>query len=305
MPDARLLELFEIIGLQIGQFNAQKMLLGKAREAEKWEVLCALISGIAHDFNNILLAIFSCCEMARIEARGNASLNAHLDGLMDGAQRAVSLIRKIPTFLSPRQEDRRPIQLWRVAAEAVHLLRAAVPSAIDLRTSLGKDAPVVLADETQIHRILMNLGVNAAHAMRGQGGCLKIKLENYVFDPRAAVHPDLRAGRYARFTVRDNGHGMNAETMKGIFEAFVTTKEPGEGTGLGLAIVNDIIKSHEGVITVSSRLNKGTTFRVFLPEYPVAFNETLKMRSRLLLAEGAANRAVGDEFHLQRIGAET
>ncbi len=305
MPDARLLELFDIIGLQIGHFNAQKQLVKQVRQAEKWEVLCALVSGIAHDFNNILVAIFSCCEMARMEARGNAGLNAHLDGLMEGAQRAASLIRKIPTFISRRQEERRPIQLWRVAAEAVHLLRAAVPSAVDFQASLGKDAPVVLADETQIHRILMNLGINAAHAMRREGGCLKIKLENYIVGPGAAVNPGLRAGRYARFTVRDNGHGMTAETMKGIFEPFVTTKEPGEGTGLGLAIVNEIIKSHEGVITVSSRLNKGTTFRVYLPEYPIAFNETLRVRSRLLLAEGAATRAVGDGVHPQRIRADT
>jgi signal transduction histidine kinase len=232
------------------------------------EALGRLAGGIAHDFNNILGAIYRYCEMAQMEAGGNAALTEHLDGLMGGARRATALVARILAFSGPHEEARRLIQLWPIATEAMQLLRAALPTTIEFVTSLSENTPVVFADATQVHQILMNLGINAAHAMRKRGGHLTVTLENCQVDQKLACSsPDLHVGRYARLTVRDDGHGMDAETLGRTFEPFFTTKKPGEGTGLGLAVVHDIVKSHEGAITVSSGRNEGTTFQIYFPEH--------------------------------------
>jgi two-component system, cell cycle sensor histidine kinase and response regulator CckA len=269
-PDAALLAFFDTVGLQLGQFMERQQLANQFREAQKRATLGTLAEGIAHDFNNILVAIHGHCALAR-EATGHATLTQHLDGLMSGAHRATALVQQIVAFSRQEAPQRRSIQLWDIATEAMQLLRAAVPAMIEFQVALGKDAPVVLGDATQIHQILMNLGANAAHAMREQGGRLMVTLENCLVGPNvAATHPDLHVGRYARLTVRDTGHGMDAQTLERIFEPFFTTKPPGEGSGLGLAVVHGIVKSHEGAITVSSRRGEGATFQVYFPAHLIA-----------------------------------
>jgi signal transduction histidine kinase len=238
------------------------------RQAQSMAALGTLAMSIAHDFNNILAAIYQYCELARDEAHGNATLTEHLNGLSRGATRATALVQQIFAFGCKRNDTRRPLELWQVAIEAAGLLRAAVPATIDVQTSFGQDTPDVFANATEIHQILMNLGINAAHAMRALGGRLTITLENCLVDAKlAALHSGLRAGHYARLTVSDTGHGMDEQTLARIFEPFFTTKASGEGTGLGLAIVRDIVRSSNCAITVSSRLGEGTTFRVYFPAH--------------------------------------
>ena len=128
------------------------------------------------------------------------------------------------------------------------------------------ESDTVLADPTQIHQILLNLGTNAAHAMRENGGILKVNLTQEDLDPKAAArYSDLNPGSYIRLIVSDTGSGIDDEAMQRIFEPYFTTKGPGEGTGMGLAMVHGIVKSYGGNITVESEPGKGTTFNVFLP----------------------------------------
>jgi CheY-like chemotaxis protein len=147
------------------------------------------------------------------------------------------------------------------------MLRATIPTTIAFDTALSSDAPIVLADSTQIHQILMNLGTNAWHAME-RGGRLGVSLENCLIDAAAAQKdPRLRPGRYARLTVRDTGTGMDEATLQRVFEPFFTTKSLGHGTGLGLAMVHGIMDTHDGVLTLSSRLGVGTEFVLYFPEH--------------------------------------
>jgi CheY-like chemotaxis protein len=126
---------------------------------------------------------------------------------------------------------------------------------------------VVLADATQLHQIIMNLGTNAWHAMK-RGGRLSVSLEGCVIDAEGArIQPRLRPGKYARVTIRDTGTGMDDATLRRIFEPFFTTKLPGEGTGLGLAMVHGIMDTHDGAVTVSSQPDVGTEFSLFFPEH--------------------------------------
>jgi CheY-like chemotaxis protein len=148
------------------------------------------------------------------------------------------------------------------------ILRASIPSTVEIKMDLQMNGPLVLADPTQIHQVVMNLCTNAAHAMEGTDGKLILKQKSVELDDRAMLyHPDLKKGRYAVFTVQDLGVGMDGFTLKRIFEPFFTTKGPGKGTGLGLTIVHAIVKNHGGATKVQSQPGKGTQVDVYLPIY--------------------------------------
>ena len=151
------------------------------------------------------------------------------------------------------------MQIRHIVKEALDLLRATLPTTIELRKNLAKDAGVVNADPTQMHQVIMNLATNAGHAMQKDGGKLEISLANVELDALSASnHLDLAAGSCLRLTVSDTGYGMTSETMERIFDPYFTTKDTGEGTGLGLSVAQGIVKAHGGAITVNSELGKGT-----------------------------------------------
>jgi len=238
------------------------------RQAQKMEAIGTLAGGIAHDFNNILASILGYTELSRMILTENPKVRDHLGAVLQATGRAIHLVRQILTFSRQQPLERRTIQLQPIVKECMELLRASIPSMIEFEVELAPDAPTVLADVTQIHQVLMNLGTNASHAMKGRPGRLQVKLENWtVDDGQAAKHPQLRPGLYARLSVGDNGSGMDQKTQRRLFEPFFTTKPLGEGTGLGLAVVHGIMNSHDGAITVESRLGEGTTFHLYFPRH--------------------------------------
>jgi two-component system cell cycle sensor histidine kinase/response regulator CckA len=247
-----------------GQRNMESQL----RQAQKMEAIGTLAGGIAHDFNNILGAIMGYTELARLEMeeKENSESAEHLNEVSKAANRAKELVRQILTFSRQQEQERIPLQLRHIVGEALKLLRAAIPSTIQFKTELALNTPITLADATQIHQIIMNLGTNAAHAMRPGGGRLAVSLKRETIDAtKARENPDLKEGLYAVLTISDTGHGMDRATLQRIFDPFFTTKPPGEGTGLGLAVVHGIMKTHSGAIEVSSDPGKGTSFQLYFP----------------------------------------
>ena len=242
-------------------------LQNQLRQSQKMQAIGTLAGGIAHDFNNILSVIFGYCNLLQLDLAGNAEAMAKLLEILHAGQRAKDLVQQILTFSRQREQERQVIHLESIVKEATRLLRSSLPTNIEVEVNLAADVPTVLADATQIYQVVMNLGTNAMHAMEGQPtGKLTITLDS--FQPGEAllmVEPRLRAIRYARLTIADTGHGMDAVTLARIFEPFFTTKAVGKGTGLGLAVVHGIMESHDGVITVASQLNQGTTFRAYFP----------------------------------------
>jgi signal transduction histidine kinase len=125
---------------------------------------------------------------------------------------------------------------------------------------------MVVADPTQIHQVVMNLGTNAAHAVQEKEGVLEFDLrDEFVDGDLTARYPEIEPGSFLKFTVSDTGHGMSREIMDHIFEPFYTTKADNEGTGMGLSVVHGIVSSCGGMITVRSEPDKGASFSVFLP----------------------------------------
>jgi len=290
----------------VQDITERKRLEDQVGHSQKMEAVGTLAAGIAHDFNNILAAIFGYTELSLLTLKDNAEVREYLGGLLGAANRAKNLVRQILTFSRQHPQDLQPIRLQPLVAECVALLRATVPSAIEFETSLGPDAPMVLADATQIHQVLMNLGTNAWQAMKDGPGRLQIKLEaRHVDEALVAAQPRLRPGAYACLSVSDTGCGMDQATQRRIFEPFFTTKPAGEGTGLGLAVVHSIMASHEGAITVHSRPGEGTVFDLYFPAY--AGGAALPATDRELTPRGHGERIllVDDEEPLVRLGQKT
>ena len=248
------------------QQHAQRLLEQQLMHAQKMETIGTLAGGIAHDFNNILSAIMGYTDLALMRTPENTPLQEDLRQVRKAADRAADLVRQILTFSRRQQTESHPLQVSLVVKEALKLLRASIPTTIDIRQEVTTQA-TVLADPTQIHQLIMNLCTNAFHAMGDRGGILGVSLTEVALSqsPITANKIALSPGRYVRLMVSDTGNGMDTETMAKIFEPYFTTKEKGKGTGLGLAVVHGIVENHHGGIEVTSEPRQGTTFTVYLP----------------------------------------
>ncbi len=237
-----------------------------ARQSQKMEALGVLAGGIAHDFNNLLAAIVVNSEMALLDADKPEGVKHYLPSVLEAAARGKGLVKQVLTFSRQGEQELKPTKLSPVVQEALKFLRASLPSTIEIRARLSAKDDVALADVTQIYQILLNLGNNAAHAMRERGGVLEVSLTSIDIDDRTAeCHPDLKPGPCVKLTVSDTGTGIAPDVLPRIFDPFFTTKKAGEGTGMGLAVVHGIVKKCGGVITVGSEVGKGTTFNLFFP----------------------------------------
>ncbi|MDH3601950.1 MAG: PAS domain S-box protein, partial [Candidatus Tectomicrobia bacterium] len=256
----------EILGIA-RDITERKRLEDRLRQTQKMEAIGTLAGGIAHDFNNILYAILGFTELALGDVSPHSLAWTNLQEVLTAGQRARDMIQQILTFSRQNSPQRRPILLLSLIQETLKLLRGSLPSTISIRPHLAASSGMVLANATQLQQVLMNLCSNAEYAMRSTGGVLDVQLEAlHVTSAYAAVHSDLRPGRYLRLVVRDTGPGMPPEVLARVFEPFFTTKVSGEGTGMGLAVAHGIITSHGGTIEVTSAVGQGTTAEVYLPQ---------------------------------------
>jgi PAS domain S-box-containing protein len=295
----------ELVGIW-ADITERRVLEEQLRQAQKMEAIGTLAGGIAHDFNNILAAILGYTQLSQMVLKENPEVRGYLNAILQATSRATHLVRQILTFSRQQPPERQMIELQPVVEETFDLLRATIPSTIDFDLSLASDIPTVLADTTQIHQILMNLGTNAWHAMKDRPGRLQVKLEKCLVDATlAATQPQLKPGLYARVSVSDTGCGMEPATLRRIFEPFFTTKAPGEGTGLGLAVVHGIMKDHDGAITVCSQPGEGTTFDLYFPTYASKPPAAAVEQRPVPRGHGERILFVDDEEVLVQLGQET
>lgn len=260
----------QVIGVQglVEDITGAKMMEAQLRQAQKMEAVGTLAGGIAHDFNNILAAIIGYTELAQLSIPQSGPAGKNLEQVLKGAVRARDLVKQILTFSRQSELEDRPLKISPIVREALKLVRATVPTTIEIRQNIGQESGAVLADPAQIRQVLVNLCANAADAMEEKGGVLEINLDDVDLDAEdAAQHPDFKPGPFVRLTVSDEGHGMDREVMTRMFDPYYTTKEKGRGTGMGLAVVHGIVKNHKGAITAHSKPEKGTVFNVYLPKF--------------------------------------
>jgi PAS domain S-box-containing protein len=243
------------------QKNLQKQLL----QAQKMESIGTLAGGIAHDFNNLLQIVFGYSEMLLFKKKPSDSEYEKLHAIRRAAQDGSELTKRILAFSRRLEPNSRPVNLNNEINRVEKILRRTIPRMIRIELHLADDLMTVNADPGQMEQILLNLAVNAQHAMP-DGGILTIETANVTLDEDyARTHLDVYPGNYLLLTVSDTGHGMDKEVLEHIFDPFYTTKEPGVGTGLGLAMVFGIVKSHKGNISCYSEPGTGTTFKIYLP----------------------------------------
>jgi PAS domain S-box-containing protein len=236
------------------------------RQSQKLDALGSIAGGIAHDFNNILTVLRGNLSLVEASLPADDPVQSSLSEMDRACNRAASLVRQILTFGGRQEQSRTLMNMQPAVNDALQLLRSTIPASIEIKTSLPPNLPTVMADSAQIHQVILNLGINASHAVEGTRGRIEVTLEALeVDDALAATCPELHVGRYVRLTVADNGIGMTRDTLDRIFEPFFTTKPAGRGTGLGLAVVRGIVKNHDGAITVTSEPGNGTRFCVYFP----------------------------------------
>ncbi len=246
--------------------SEQKSLERQLIQSQKMETIGTLAGGIAHDFNNIITPIIGYTDLALMDVLPESPVNIYLSHVLTAANRAKDLIQQILAFSRQDKQERKPVQLHIIVKEAVKLLRASLPSMIKMTCHIERSQRPVFANPTQVHQVVMNLCTNAYHAMIEEGGLLEVELKEVtVPSPRGKQVRGLKDGVYQSLIVRDNGSGMDEETLHHIFDPFFTTKEQGKGTGLGLSVVHGIVSSHDGGIQVESKPGKGTVFRVYFP----------------------------------------
>ncbi|MDX2454367.1 PAS domain S-box protein [Desulfosarcina sp.] len=276
----------------------------KLQQAQKMEAIGTLAGGIAHDFNNILGAILGYSQLTQMHTADNARVQGYVGNIFKASERAKGLVEQILTFTRQGKSQKVPCDIAIVLKEVVKLLRASIPSTIEIVQKIPSNLGTIVADQTQIHQVLMNLCTNAAHAMEARGGKLTVTLENRpVNENTAASGDDLPSGRYLQLSVRDTGSGMDKSVVDRIFDPYYTTKAVGEGTGMGLATVHGIVNDHDGRILVASVPGEGSVFRVL---FPVLENPAEMVSSQPASYPRGTERIlfVDDEELLVKVGVE-
>jgi PAS domain S-box-containing protein len=235
------------------------------RQSQKMEAVGQLAGGVAHDFNNLLTVIGGYSDLLAQKLPPESPYRRDVEEIRKAGTRASSLTRQLLAFSRKQVIAPRVADLNEVVAGMEKMLRRLIGEDIDLVTVLRPGLWNVRIDTGQVEQVLLNLAVNARDAMPGVGKLL-VETENGSIGEGLTERLGFGVpGEYVILSVRDNGSGMDEETLSHIFEPFFTTKETGKGTGLGLATVYGIVKQSDGYITAESRPGEGATFRIFLP----------------------------------------
>jgi PAS domain S-box-containing protein len=287
-------------------FSERKKLEQQVLRAQRLESIGTLAGGIAHDLNNILAPIMLSVGLLKSES-GSPRSRAILNMVAASAQRGADIVGQVLSFARGLEGRRTEVQPKLLFKELEAIVKDTFPKDIQLTFSVRHDTWTLFADPTQVHQILLNLCVNARDAMPG-GGSLLIGAENHVVDEhQAKMNNQAKAGRYVCLTVTDSGTGISPEIIDRIFEPFFTTKELNKGTGLGLSTVMAIVKSHEGIVKLSSEPGKGTTFKVYLPAMKLVAEEEIKPTEQSVMPRGNGETIllVDDEPTILAMSGET
>ncbi len=251
----------------IRDITQEKIEQKKQIQAQKMESIGTLAGGIAHDFNNMLAGIMGAAQLLQFP-KFNLDKNAlkYVDMILKSSQRAKDLTSKLLAFGRKSNFLKQEVELHKIIDDVVNILKRTIDKKIDLKVENKAENDLILGDTSSLENMLLNLGINASHAMPN-GGRLQIETQNIILDSNFCKKSMLKIseGKYIEIKVKDSGIGIAKENLNKIFEPFFTTKKLGKGTGLGLASVYGAIQEHKGTIKVESEENKGTVFIIYLP----------------------------------------
>jgi len=267
------------VGIRIEDVTDIEKKDAQLRQAQKMDTVGTLAGGLAHDFNNVLGGILGTLSILKFklskEPKINiATINEHITLMEDSGERAKDMVTQLLSISKKQELNFACVSLNKVVEDVVKICKNSLDKCIEIVPAYAENNAFVNADITQIEQVLLNLCVNASHAMtimrenkEQMGGILSISLEKIFADELfCQINPDATEGYYWILSVSDTGVGMVSKTISEIFSPFFTTKSEGKGTGLGLSMVYSILKQHKGFIDVKSEVGLGSTFNIFLPE---------------------------------------
>lgn len=256
--------------------NLQRQLL----QAQKMEAIGTLAGGIAHDFNNVLQGIYGFIQIMEYNKEKDDPDLKYLKKMEGVALQAAKVVRQLLAFSREIESELKPVDLNQLISKDLTLLEKSLAKMIQVHVDLASNLDLIRADVVQVEQVLLNLCINAGHAM-GENGRLTIQTKNIRIPQERAEAMGLSADSHVILTVADTGHGMSRHTMTRIFEPFFTTKTDGKGTGLGLSMVYGIVKKHNGHIACHSKPGHGTRFDIYFPAIPKNINPTPAVKEDL------------------------
>ena len=312
------------VSASVSYINGQKVIQGifrdiskskmeedKIRAAQKMEALGTLSGGIAHDINNILSPIIGFTQIAMLETDNIRKQSECLNEVLTAANRAKELVSQILTFSRKSDSEKKPHRIHNIVKEVLKLISLSMPKNIKLETVIDENAEPILCDPVQIYQVVINLCTNAFHAMKENGGILRVGLVRKGSKEIKIEDFEKLPENYICLIVSDTGCGMSKTTLNRIFEPYFTTKSKEEGTGLGLSVVSGIVKEHEGEIYTRTYPNEGTYFRITFPIVKSKTSDSRKSLNGQIKTENPIHiMAVDDEpqitfmlkFMLEEIG---
>lgn len=274
LKNARLFEESEKKSLRLQQMlvdrtrmmNEKSKLEAQLHHAQKMEAIGTLTGGVAHDFNNMLGGIMGAAELLTFYLPDDAKARQLHQIITESAIRAADLTKQLLAFSRQSIKLSTAVNLHKIIEEAITLVKRTLDKRISIEVNLGAERSIIVGDPSLLHNAVLNLCINASHAMSA-GGTLSLNTREIALDEHFCKTSsfELHPGQYIEIEVRDNGCGIAREHLGRIFEPFFTTKETGKGTGLGLSSVYGTVKQHNGSITVYSEKGIGSTFQILLP----------------------------------------
>jgi signal transduction histidine kinase/CheY-like chemotaxis protein len=286
---------FAISSIQTRELNTA--LENRLLQVQKFETIGKLASGMAHDFNNLLSSIFGSINLLKKGGSGRQDFSKLLDNIENCSIRAKDLTKGLLSFGKPNVKRRELVKPNDLLTEIRKVIDQTFPKRIKFDANIEDSLYDLLGDSTEIYQVLLNLCINAKEAIEDQG-TISLSACNITIDETNVMRfPLFQKNNYVHITVRDTGSGINEENILKIFDPYFSTKVKDTGSGLGLYVTYGIIKAHEGYIEVSSKINEGTTFEVFLPAYePNALVKPVGENKIILIAD--------DEIMLRDLLAE-
>jgi PAS domain S-box-containing protein len=285
----------------IADITEYKKLEDQFRHAQKMEAVGVLAGGIAHDFNNILTAIIGYGNMLQSQLEHEDKARSNIEQILVAAEKAANLVHGLLAFSRKQVIHPKPVDLNKIIKTVERLLSRLITEDIELRVNLAEGETTIMADPGQIDQILMNMVTNARDAMP-KGGVLTIETALMEMDMAFLTeHGYGTHGSYVQLSISDTGMGMDEQARQRIFEPFFTTKPIGRGTGLGLSIIYGIVKQHNGFIDLQSRVNVGTTFRIYFPLIEAKVNEPPRPASLPAIGENQTILVADDDPQVRTV----
>jgi len=285
---------FVVIQQDISEHEA---LQEQLRQSMKMESIGTLVGGIAHDFNNVLAGFMGNLFLLRRRINDNPYVVDKLNVMERMSLSAAKMISQLLTFARKDVVRMTPLEFAPFFQSAIELARAVVPANVEFNSRCCQEEIHVLGSDNQLQQVLINLVANAHHAVkRADHPVIDISADSFLADEKfLEKHSEITATSFVRISVSDNGYGIPEDQVERVFEPFFTTKEVGQGTGLGLSMVYGAVQGHGGVIDVESKVGKGTTFHIYLPQQKKMIIERNSTMGEVVRGRGETILMVDDD----------